>query len=829
MRKTERPIIMHANKTIRNRVAPFFAAVIFATTAGGAAQAGDTLDKSVSAKPNVIFFLMDDLGWNDLGYTGGKFYESPNIDKLSKQGVILTRAYASPICSPSRACLLTGLDPARTGFTSPRGDDPLEVLKAHVQPRIYTEKELHENWRNLPGGMKAPPNQRAMQVVSISRLATSYPSIGNVFKANGYITAHFGKWHVGPTPYSPLEHGFDVNEPHVNSPGPIKPGYFGPWPEWPGEEGPNSKGRHIDAALADHAIQFIKANKDRPFYLNFWTYGVHIPWQADKGLIEYFQKKVASGIAGNAVHGAMVKHTDDAIGRVWKAVEDLGLANKTVLVFLSDNGAGVNLMKHPMLPEGGVPITDNSPLRGGKGDIYEGGVRIPGFVIWPGVSKAGTQCDLPINCRDVLPTIAEMCGIKDLPKVDGRSFAPAVAGKKMEELPIFTLLPYYWNWGIGGGAPATSVVLNGWKLIRFYFDGPGQKDRYELYHLAEDPGETIDYSLRNPEMLSKLKNEIEKYTKETGAVLPQPNPEYHEALKDQFEGMTYQLFEPSIRRGGKYPLVVCLSSAENDGPENPERDNPAFASLQLTRIQHHSPAFLLAVRCPKGAQWVNRKSSAGSYDLDKVPESDLLKKVASLVEKLIQEKKMDSRRIYVTGQGMGGDGAWDLILRHPKLFAAAIPIGGIGSPAYAERIKDLPVWAFDRAQSTSVEGSRKMAAALKTAGSTAAKYTEYAQNGEVLIDNLWRNPVVREGNNLKQVVPEWLFNQSLGNAKPTTAEPDEPISALSIPGDLIVSDDGRPHVADEADGDDDDPNSYRTIAERRLLQANVYGMPIYEY
>ena len=481
-------------------------------------------------KPNVIFFLMDDLGWNDLGYTGSKFYESPNIDRLAAKGVVFTRAYAMNICSPTRACLLTGLAPARTGFTLPTGGDKLEVLSSHVQPRVYSAEELKTNWANLPGGMKGPPKQRTLQVVSVSRLSTKYTSIAKIFKAHGYRTAHFGKWHVGPEPYSALDHGFDVDVPHANTPGPLKPGHFGPWPDWAGEEGPEDQGAQIDDCLAEHAIKFIKENKDRPFYMNFWTFGVHIPFQAKKEVIEYFKAKADPKCGQrNPLYAAMIKHTDDAIGRVWQAVEEAGLAEKTVVVFLSDNGA-INWGMWGFGTEYGIPVgtpvSDNSPLRGGKGSIYEGGVRVPGFIIWPGVSKAGSQCEVPFSVVDVLPTLAEICGVKDLPKLDGRSFAPALAGKAIPERPVFLHYPHYGDW-TNGGAPATTVVSEGWKLLRFYFDGPGQKDRYELYNLAEDPGETLNCSSSRPEVVAKLNKLIDSYVKEMGAVLPRPNPDYH--------------------------------------------------------------------------------------------------------------------------------------------------------------------------------------------------------------------------------------------------------------------------------------------------------------
>ena len=670
-------------------------------------------------KPNVIVFLMDDLGWNDLGFTGSKFYESPNIDRLSQRGMVFTQAYAAPICSPSRASLLTGLDPARTGFFSPRGGDPLEVLKAHVQPRIYTQEELKTNWRELPGGMKyAPPNQKALQVVSVSRLLTDYPTMAKTFAANGYRTGHFGKWHLGPEPYSPLQQGFDVDVPHVNRPGPLPPGHFGPWPEWEGEQGPENKGRPIDDCLAANAIKFIQENKGRPFFLNFWTFGVHGPHQAQKEMIEYFKAK-ADPNAGqnNPVYAGMIKNTDAAIGRVWKAVEEAGLAQKTVVVFYSDNG-GVNI---------GTPrITDNSPLRGGKGDIYEGGVRVPGFVIWPGVTQPGTKCDLPIHLKDVFPTVAEICGIKEMPKVDGRSFVPALTGKRMEARPVFTHLPY--------GLPATAVMLDGWKLIRYYYDGPGQQHRFELYHLASDPGERLDCSRVNPEMVAKLDKLIEAYGKEMGAVLPQPNPDYRGALKGEFEGMAYELLEPTYKRGKAFPLIVCLS-----GSDKIVEGNPAYADLQKTSVQFKHPAYLLALAHPKAGN--DEKSRAESQQ-----------QLFALIQKVVQENPIQPRWVYLTGEGKGAVDAWEMAARNPNFFAAALPVGGAGSPSQAVALKELPVWAFHGAHDPvmPVADSRTMNEALKAAGTTVALYTEYTENEQVQLNGVWGN----------LEVIDWLFNQT---------------------------------------------------------------------
>lgn len=487
-------------------------------TRGGPA----TLDRP--HKPNVIVILMDDLGWRDLGCTGSTFYDTPNIDRLASRGVMFTRSYAAaPICSPTRASVLTGLYPARIGFTLPAGHDPVELLDARVQKRAYTKQEARQAEEKPARG--GPARQPALQVVSATRLSTKYPSLAKVFGANGYRTGHFGKWHLGPEPYSALDHGFDVDVPHGNTAGPPRPGHFGPWPDWSGESGPNAKGRQVDDCLADHAIAFIQENKDRPFLVNFWPFGVHLPFQASPELVKQFEAK-ADPEAGqrNPLYAAMIKHTDDAIGRVWTAVEEAGLADKTVVVFLSDNGGVTAGGGKPPGPKD-QRITDNAPLRGEKGDVYEGGVRVPGFIIWPGVGKPGTTSDLTFTSMDVLPTVADICGLTDVPPVDGRSVSAAVAGREMADRPFFMHYPHYGNWN-NGGYPAVTMVADGWKLIRFFFDGPEQSDRYELYHLADDVGEANDLSQREPERVAEMDRQIDVFLRETGAVLPQPNREH---------------------------------------------------------------------------------------------------------------------------------------------------------------------------------------------------------------------------------------------------------------------------------------------------------------
>lgn len=690
---------------------------------------GQNAKAATPERPNVIFFLMDDLGWRDPGYTGSTFHESPTIDRLAARGVNLTRAYAACICSPSRASLLTGLDPARIGLTTPQGGDKREVLKADVQPRAYSAEELKTNGKDLPGFMSAPPNQRALQVMSTTRLSTDYPSIGKIFRSNGYATGHFGKWHVGPEPFSPLQHGFDVDVPHTNTPGPMPPGHFGSWRDWPGEDGPESKGTQIDERLAEHAATFIRENKDRPFYMNFWTYGVHIPFQAKKELVEYFKTKADPGSGQrNPLYAAMIKHTDDAIGRVWQAVEEAGLADTTVVVFLSDNGGinwGMSGFNRPYDMADGIPVTDNSPYRGGKGSVYEGGVRVPGFVIWPSVAKAGSQCDLPINTRDILPTLAEICSLENLPKFDGRSFASALRGQTMEERPIFNHYPHYGSWN-KGNAPVTTVSYQGWKLLRFYFDGPDQSHRYELYQLEDDPGESIDYSSTAPERVAKLEKLMDEFVKETGAVLPKPNPDYIGALKGSFEGISYELLEP-MKRGVKAPLVICM---EGDG-------NSAYADLQRSDLQITDALYLLKLQSPATAAEME----------------DLAQKLPGLIGRLSREHPIVAWRVFLTGKGEGADAVWTLAASQPRLFTAVVPVGGAGAPDKASALQTMPVWAFGAAGQSA--GVRQTVDALKAAGSTVATYTEYDRHAPEMLHAVWRNPDVLT----------WLLAQKRGSAR----------------------------------------------------------------
>jgi arylsulfatase A-like enzyme len=702
-------------------------------------------------KPNVIVFLMDDLGWRDLHCTGSTFYETPNIDRLASRGVLFTRSYAAaPICSPTRASIITGLYPGRIGLTLPWSHHKIEVLDAHVQGRAYSADEAKKNTTQLVRG--GPPNQKALQVVTATRLSTKYPSIARLFKSNGYRTAHFGKWHLGPAPYSAIDHGFDIQVPQLNSAGPPRPGHFGAWPEWVGESGPENKGRHVDDRLAERAIAFIREHGSQPFYMNFWAYGVHVPLQARRDLIDYFAAKAdPKSDQRNPLYAAMIKHTDEAIGRVWSAVEEAGLSDKTVVVFLSDNG-GVTVGGGRLPNPDDKLFTSNLPLRGEKGDIYEGGVRVPGFVIWPGVGRTGATSEVSFSTIDVLPTVAEICGLQGMPKVDGRSVAAAVAGKPLPERPVFMHYPHYGNWNTGG-APATTVVAEGWKLIRFFFDGPGQKHRFELYHLAADPGESIDLSRREPGQVEQMDRLIDNFLRETGAVLPQPNPAYRPPASSVFDHIAYQLFTPEDPKRTTFPLVVCLGGEAPATAGGPARENRAFEDLQRTIVQFRHPSYLLSVEPPAGRPWVKWKPGQTASDVAAEAPSDVAKVVHSLLEKLLKEHPIDPRRIYITGEGVAATAAWHMAVQNRSRFAAAVLLGETGSPSVANQAGalPLPVWAFDWEghEIVSAAGSRRTTAAPAPAGATSANYTVYKRDEEAMLDQVWQ----------KRELTDWLFGQ----------------------------------------------------------------------
>lgn len=466
-----------------------------------------------SARLNLVFILADDLGWRDLGCYGSTFHETPHIDRLASRSLRFTQAYAAnPLCSPTRASILTGLYPARIGITSPA---------CHLPQEFLTE--------TLPD--RTRPDRRAIEARSATRLNTTYVTLAEMLRDAGYTTGHFGKWHLGREPYSPLQQGFGVDIPHWPGPGPAGT-YVAPW-KVPSFNLPAKPGDHVEDLMAAQAVKFISENKERPFYLNYWAFSVHSPWDSKRDLIAKYGQKAAKLPAGspqrNPVYAAMVECLDTAIGRVVQAVEEAGISDRTVIVFFSDNG-GVHWADDRLGQTfeecKDIPITNNTPLRGGKATIYEGGTRVPCMVHWPGVTKAGTTSESIIQSIDFCPTLLEILGV-DTPKkhtFDGRSFTAALKGRPHDRVPLFCHFPH--NTPKTGAIPSTYVRSGDWKLIRLFCDNEDQTDRFELYNLAQDLSEKNDLAANMPEKVKELAPLIDRFLQETRAVVPKPNPAY---------------------------------------------------------------------------------------------------------------------------------------------------------------------------------------------------------------------------------------------------------------------------------------------------------------
>ncbi|MBT3200030.1 MAG: sulfatase [Phycisphaerales bacterium] len=485
----------------------FLKTAALATAASILPQTGDTLAAAEKTKPmNVVFILADDLGWSDTTLYGTtKLYKTPNIERLAKRGMTFTRAYSnSPLCSPTRASILTGQTPARHGSTSPVHHTKAVRMKASVKPAAH-------------------PRQKALITNSVTRLDTRLPTLGKLMKQAGYTTAHFGKWHLGPEPHSPLQHGFDVDIPHWPGPGPAG-SFVAPWrfkkfkAKYPGE--------HIEDRMADETINWIKSlSKDKPFFINYWQFSVHAPFNAKKKLIDQYRKKIdKTSPQQSPTYAAMVHSLDDAIGSLLDTIDKNGLAERTVIIFISDNGGN---MYNRIPADGNVTPTSNSPLRGGKASMYEGGFRVPCIVAWPGVTKPGARSDEIIQASDFYPTLLNGLGVA-LPKnhkIDAIDIMPALKGGKLNREAIFTFFPHsppVPDWL----PPSMSVHSGDWKLIRLFHEGENRAHDYRLYNLAEDIGEKNNLAASHPEKVKTLDRMIEKHIKETKAVIPKPNPRF---------------------------------------------------------------------------------------------------------------------------------------------------------------------------------------------------------------------------------------------------------------------------------------------------------------
>ncbi len=492
-----------------------------------------TAAQAAARRPNLILFLVDDMGWMDCGAYGSQYYETPNIDRLATQGMRFTQAYAQPLCSPTRASLLTGQYSARHGITSATGHQPPQPPEFKLLPDT------------------ASPNAPLRMPESKNTLDLSHTTLAEALRDAGYRTGHIGKWHLGLTqPYWPDKHGFEVAFHAEPSPGPAS--YFSPYgvtPEGaPGgrrhvgtiTDGPD--GEYITDRLTDEALRFIEQNRERPFFLNLWHYGVHGPWGHKEAYTAAFKDKAdPRGVQGNPIMASMLRSVDESLGRILARLDALGLAQDTVVVFYSDNGGNVHSNTpddekgkrrpagDPRLADwrkwaGERPPTSNAPLRDGKGRLYEGGIRVPLIVRWPGRVAAGATHDAVVGCIDLYPTLLELAGVPLPPaqRVDGISLAPALRGTGgVAREAYFTWFPHL--------VPGVAVRQGDWKLIRRFTERPGDYEGlYELFNLKDDLGESQNLAARMPEKVRALDALIDAFVKETGALYPQPNPAYRQ-------------------------------------------------------------------------------------------------------------------------------------------------------------------------------------------------------------------------------------------------------------------------------------------------------------
>ncbi|WP_414664763.1 sulfatase [Horticoccus sp. 23ND18S-11] len=493
-----------------------FTLVAGAATTHAATPPASSNPAARTGRPNLVFILADDLGWSDTTFNRpNAFYETPNIQRLAQRGLRFTQAYAAnPLCSPTRASILSGLYPARIGITAP---------VCHL-PQVIMEKSAIK---------KAAPTAKVLVAQSVTRFDTSYYTLAEAFKAGGYATGHFGKWHLGPEPYSPLQQGFDVDYPHWPGPGPAG-SYVAPWKFPEALKFTGQPGEHIEDRMATEAIAFMKAHKDEPFYINYWAFSVHAPYDAKPALIEKYRAKAAKLPPGsgqrNPVYAAMVQSLDDNVGRLLDTLDELKLAEKTIIVFFSDNGGVHWLAGTPEATQAlgiaDIPITSNAPLRGGKATTYEGGTREPCVIVWPGLTKAAAVTDTIIQSVDFFPTFADVLKLQipDTLKFDGKSFAPALRGTAHDRGPTFCHFPH--TTPASGGLASTWVRVGDWKLIRFYCLNDDQSDLLELYNLKDDLGETRNLAAQQPARVAELNALITGFLKDTDAVVPPRNPDY---------------------------------------------------------------------------------------------------------------------------------------------------------------------------------------------------------------------------------------------------------------------------------------------------------------
>lgn len=461
-------------------------------------------------KPNILFILVDDYGIKDVGIEGSTFYETPSIDALARGGMRFTQGYAAcQVCSPSRASIMLGKYPARHGITDWIG----EAVSEDFARQRHTKLLPADYVRNLPA---------------------ADTTLAEALKAAGYTTFFASKWHLGSKGSWPEDHGFDINKGGWDAGSP-KGGYFSPWKNPNLPSGP--KGKSLTQRLASETITFIEQHTDKPFLAYLAFYAVHGPIQTSKPLWNKYREKASKlpkpaerfkidrtlpvrQVQDNPVYAGLIENMDTAVGRVLRRLDELGLANNTIVCLTGDNG-GVS--------SGDSYSSSELPYRGGKGRQWEGGFRVPFYIRAPGVTRPGSICDTPAIGTDFYPTILQLAGLPLKPQqhVDGVSLVPLLKGDKIAPRPLFWHYPHYGN---QGGEPSSIIRKGDWKLIHYWED-----NRNELYHLPDDIGEQHDLAKQEAERTRQLWMELQAWLKETGAKIPQPNPKFTEAMAEQHQ------------------------------------------------------------------------------------------------------------------------------------------------------------------------------------------------------------------------------------------------------------------------------------------------------
>ncbi|MCA9053457.1 MAG: sulfatase [Planctomycetaceae bacterium] len=431
-----------------------------------------------SGPPNVVLVLIDDMGWADLGCYGSRFHETPNIDRLASEGVRFTDFYAAgAVCSPTRASIQSGQYQARLQIT--------DFIPGHAFPY---EK------------LTVPPVRGELPLDIVTPAETLHEA--------GYVSGYFGKWHLGDDGYLPSDQGYDVSV--VTGGRHFSPGFR----TTPKMKVPDDT--YLGDFLTDQTLAFIKEHRDQPFFVQLSHFAVHIPLEARTDLIEkYHQKpKPETGI-NNPIYAAMVEHVDDSVGRIMTALDYLDLAGNTLLIVTSDNGG----LRQSAGGKGPI-VCSNAPLRDEKGSLYEGGIRVPLIIRWPGVAVAGETCDEPTISTDFWATLADVAGVSppEGQPLDGLSLRPLLEtpDAQLDRAALYWHYPHYHH-----SRPAGAIRARDWKLIEFFDDTPA-----ELYHLSADLSEEHDLAAEHPDRVQNLRQRLAAWRKQVGAVMPTPNADY---------------------------------------------------------------------------------------------------------------------------------------------------------------------------------------------------------------------------------------------------------------------------------------------------------------